>query len=143
MPDLTYLDTCFNSEGIQYLQRFRSIYKDLERSCLTQPPQQLDMCESAKASSETHILISNCITNHTKLHGAIPPHDAYYCYIQALKKSKDEYVPLCRVPVVTSSKEEQLLVSTSKKPVVKLSCNRHNNKYSYTRYVCCYDCLFP
>ena len=55
--------------------------------------------------------------------------------LQALKKSKDEYVPMCRVPLITSSKEEQHIISTCRKPIVKLSCNRHNNKYSYTRYV--------
>nr|CAG4634900.1 EOG090X090D [Alona affinis] len=40
--------------------------------------------------------------------------------------------PACRVPLVTSAREEQILISTSAKPVVKLLINRHNNKYSYT-----------
>lgn len=39
---------------------------------------------------------------------------------------------ICRVPLITSHKEEQLLITNSPKPVVKLLINRHNNKYSYT-----------
>lgn len=40
--------------------------------------------------------------------------------------------PLCVIPVVTSRKEEERLIQTSDKPVVKLVYNRSNNKYSYT-----------
>ncbi|XP_075891989.1 BTB/POZ domain-containing adapter for CUL3-mediated RhoA degradation protein 2 [Nelusetta ayraudi] len=40
--------------------------------------------------------------------------------------------PLCVIPVVTSIKEEEQLIQTSAKPVVKLVYNRSNNKYSYT-----------
>ncbi|XP_069578626.1 BTB/POZ domain-containing adapter for CUL3-mediated RhoA degradation protein 2 [Brachyistius frenatus] len=40
--------------------------------------------------------------------------------------------PLCVIPVVTSSKEEDRLIQSSTKPVVKLVYNRSNNKYSYT-----------
>lgn len=40
--------------------------------------------------------------------------------------------PICRVPLITSQKEEQYLISSTSKPVVKLLINRHNNKYSYT-----------
>ncbi|XP_028320495.1 BTB/POZ domain-containing adapter for CUL3-mediated RhoA degradation protein 2 [Gouania willdenowi] len=40
--------------------------------------------------------------------------------------------PLCGIPVITSSKEEEKLIHTSTKPVVKLVYNRSNNKYSYT-----------
>ncbi|XP_023220442.1 BTB/POZ domain-containing adapter for CUL3-mediated RhoA degradation protein 3 [Centruroides vittatus] len=50
----------------------------------------------------------------------------------ALRKHDMEAVPICRVPLITSSKEEQNLISVSTKPVVKLLINRHNNKYSYT-----------
>lgn len=39
---------------------------------------------------------------------------------------------LCVIPVVTSSKEEERLIQSSTKPVVKLVYNRSNNKYSYT-----------
>ena len=55
----------------------------------------------------------------------------------ALKRRERErdVEPVCRVPLVTSAREEQMLISTSAKPVVKLLINRHNNKYSYTRYV--------
>ncbi|XP_013420735.1 BTB/POZ domain-containing adapter for CUL3-mediated RhoA degradation protein 3 [Lingula anatina] len=52
----------------------------------------------------------------------------------ALKKKQEEMDPICKVPLITSSKEEQLLISSTSKPVVKLSCNRHNNKYSYTSH---------
>ncbi|CAH3039364.1 unnamed protein product [Porites evermanni] len=50
---------------------------------------------------------------------------------KALEKKKEEHDPICRVPLITSAKEERQLV-TGKKPVVKLSYNRSNNKYSYT-----------
>lgn len=40
--------------------------------------------------------------------------------------------PLCVIPVVTSCKEEERLIQSSSKPVVKLVYNRSNNKYSYT-----------
>nr|CAG4651964.1 EOG090X090D [Triops cancriformis] len=63
----------------------------------------------------------------------------YYCITDLisaceafLKKKDHETEPICRVPLITSQREEQLLISTSTKPVVKLQFNRHNNKYSYT-----------
>nr|CAG4639322.1 EOG090X090D [Daphnia magna]SVE79593.1 EOG090X090D [Daphnia magna]SVE81422.1 EOG090X090D [Daphnia magna]SVE82031.1 EOG090X090D [Daphnia magna]SVE82585.1 EOG090X090D [Daphnia magna] len=65
----------------------------------------------------------------------------YYCVAElvnacenALKRRERErdVEPACRVPLVTSAREEQMLISTSAKPVVKLLINRHNNKYSYT-----------
>ncbi|XP_044540801.1 BTB/POZ domain-containing adapter for CUL3-mediated RhoA degradation protein 3-like, partial [Gracilinanus agilis] len=51
---------------------------------------------------------------------------------QAALQNKDSYEPFCKVPVITSSKEEQKLIATSNKPAVKLLYNRSNNKYSYT-----------
>lgn len=64
----------------------------------------------------------------------------YYCIgelaescEQALQRKDRETDPICRVPLITSQKEEQLLISSTTKPVVKLLVNRHNNKYSYTR----------
>lgn len=50
------------------------------------------------------------------------------------KKEREsrESEPICRVPLITSQKEEQYLITTATKPVVKLLINRHNNKYSYT-----------
>ncbi|NWW62781.1 BACD3 protein, partial [Ptilorrhoa leucosticta] len=51
---------------------------------------------------------------------------------QAALQNKDAYEPFCKVPVITSSKEEQKLIATSNKPAVKLLYNRSNNKYSYT-----------
>jgi len=63
----------------------------------------------------------------------------YYCISelsaaceQALLKKEREAEPICRVPLITSQKEEQLLINSTSKPVVKLLINRHNNKYSYT-----------
>lgn len=63
----------------------------------------------------------------------------YYCISelaesceQALLKRERDAEPICRVPLITSQKEEQLLISSTSKPVVKLLINRHNNKYSYT-----------
>lgn len=84
----------------------------------------------------------------------------YYCILdladfcdRALQNKQKEPEPICRVPLITSQKEEQLLISSSVKvhfpflwlfiesysknsffiqPVVKLLINRHNNKYSYT-----------
>lgn len=48
-----------------------------------------------------------------------------------LQKERLE-LPLCVVPLVTSRKEEERLISSSTKPMVKLVYNRSNNKYSYT-----------
>uniref|UniRef100_A0A670Z975 BTB domain-containing protein n=1 Tax=Pseudonaja textilis TaxID=8673 RepID=A0A670Z975_PSETE len=42
------------------------------------------------------------------------------------------YDPLCHIPMVTTPKEEQQIISRCSKPVVKLLHNRSNNKYSYT-----------
>lgn len=66
----------------------------------------------------------------------------YYCIdelAEAIEKNlKDkevmmsDVVPICRVPLITSQKEEQALInSCATKPVVKLLINRHNNKFSY------------
>ncbi|KAJ8280948.1 hypothetical protein GJAV_G00061380 [Gymnothorax javanicus] len=48
----------------------------------------------------------------------------------ALQDSKER--ALCMIPVITSAKEEERLIQTCTKPVVKLLYNRSNNKYSYT-----------
>lgn len=48
------------------------------------------------------------------------------------KRKEKELSPICRVPLITSTSEENYLISQSTKPVVKLLINRHNNKYSYT-----------
>ncbi|XP_015787118.1 BTB/POZ domain-containing adapter for CUL3-mediated RhoA degradation protein 3 [Tetranychus urticae] len=50
----------------------------------------------------------------------------------ARSKESNRTEPICRVPLITSSKEEAMLINNSTKPVVKLLINRHNNKYSYT-----------
>merc|ERR1719348_1931033 len=44
-----------------------------------------------------------------------------------------DVIPICRVPLITSQREEQALINgNNMKPIVKLLINRHNNKYSYT-----------
>ncbi|KAG7266418.1 hypothetical protein CRUP_001983 [Coryphaenoides rupestris] len=50
----------------------------------------------------------------------------------AMQKQKDVYEGICRIPMITSAKEEQKMIATCRKPVVKLQNNRGNNKYSYT-----------
>ncbi|XP_043942254.1 BTB/POZ domain-containing adapter for CUL3-mediated RhoA degradation protein 1 isoform X1 [Protopterus annectens] len=50
----------------------------------------------------------------------------------ALQQKNEGYDPVCRIPMITSPKEEQMIISSSNKPVVKLLHNRSNNKYSYT-----------
>ncbi|CAB0028065.1 unnamed protein product [Trichogramma brassicae] len=63
----------------------------------------------------------------------------YYCITelaesceQALLKRERENDPTCRVTLITSQREEQVILKSTIKPVVKLLVNRHNNKYSYT-----------
>ncbi len=83
-----------------------------------------------------HVPIPEAVTDIEELHA-----EAKYYLVSglvdkcntALKRKKDEYNPVCRIPVITSQKEAQLLISTSHKPIVKLLYNRQNNKYSYTR----------
>merc|ERR1711862_858430 len=68
----------------------------------------------------------------------------YYC-IEELVEHTDKAVknmkrdtmlevePRCRVPLITSLKEEQALIqANASKPLIKLLINRHNNKNSYT-----------
>uniref|UniRef100_A0A2P2I8Y2 BTB/POZ domain-containing adapter for CUL3-mediated RhoA degradation protein 3-like n=1 Tax=Hirondellea gigas TaxID=1518452 RepID=A0A2P2I8Y2_9CRUS len=50
----------------------------------------------------------------------------------SLRQLDTEKEPVCRVPLITSQREEQLLIQSTSRPVVKLLLNRHNNKYSYT-----------
>lgn len=63
----------------------------------------------------------------------------YYCIEElaescerAMENKRKENHSVCMVPLITSTKEENMLISSSTMPVVKLSINRHNNKYSYT-----------
>ncbi|KAF7987995.1 hypothetical protein HCN44_004811 [Aphidius gifuensis] len=63
----------------------------------------------------------------------------YYCIneltescAEALRRKQRDAKPICRVALITSQSEEQLLISSTSKPIVKLLLNRHNNKYSYT-----------
>merc|ERR1719369_1815572 len=67
----------------------------------------------------------------------------YYCIeeltqaceasMSKLGDSDTDLLPICRVPLITSQKEELALIATNQtKPMVKLLINRHNNKYSYT-----------
>ncbi|XP_039620804.1 BTB/POZ domain-containing adapter for CUL3-mediated RhoA degradation protein 1-like isoform X1 [Polypterus senegalus] len=50
----------------------------------------------------------------------------------ALQQKTEGYDPVCRIPMITSPKEERKVISSCNKPVVKLQHNRSNNKYSYT-----------
>lgn len=52
--------------------------------------------------------------------------------LSAMQKQKDILETVCRIPMITSVKEEQRMIATCRKPVVKLQNNRGNNKYSYT-----------
>eukprot|EP00064_Thunnus_orientalis_P015371 superscaffoldBa00002838_g15423 len=52
--------------------------------------------------------------------------------LTAMQKQKDVFESVCRIPMITSVKEEQRMIATCRKPVVKLQNNRGNNKYSYT-----------
>ncbi|AWP18755.1 putative BTB/POZ domain-containing adapter for CUL3-mediated RhoA degradation protein 3-like [Scophthalmus maximus] len=52
--------------------------------------------------------------------------------LSAVQKQKDVFETVCRIPMITSAKEEQKMIATCRKPVVKLQNNRGNNKYSYT-----------
>merc|ERR550519_3000394 len=65
----------------------------------------------------------------------------YYCIEELMQACENglsklgdgDILPICRVPLITSEKEEIALISNNPtKPVVKLLINRHNNKYSYT-----------
>merc|ERR1719188_2574393 len=50
-----------------------------------------------------------------------------------LKEPAETVVPIVRVPLITSQKEEAALISANMSlPIVELLINRHNNKYSYT-----------
>jgi len=61
----------------------------------------------------------------------------YYCVQELVREVEEALVvgdpePACQVPILTSAHEEQVLIAKMTKPMVKLNCNRHNNKYSYT-----------
>lgn len=52
--------------------------------------------------------------------------------LSTLQKRSENYEGGCHIPMITSAKEEQRMIASCKKPVVKLQNNRGNNKYSYT-----------
>lgn len=56
---------------------------------------------------------------------------AQHC-LNTLQKRRSGVDSVCRIPMITSAKEEQMMIATCRKPVVKLQNNRGNNKYSYT-----------
>ncbi|KAF6203551.1 hypothetical protein GE061_001883 [Apolygus lucorum] len=67
----------------------------------------------------------------------------YYCITELMqgcdltsvkkeKESESSKESMCKVPLVTSPKEEQNILGATSKPIIKLLINRHNNKYSYT-----------
>ncbi|MCL4116788.1 UNVERIFIED_CONTAM: hypothetical protein GTU68_050791 [Idotea baltica] len=64
----------------------------------------------------------------------------YYCMSDlnelcesAIHQKENEFKdPKHMVQLITSQEEEQRIVQSTTKPIVKLHLNRHNNKYSYT-----------
>ena len=48
------------------------------------------------------------------------------------KRNSDDTDACCKVIMLTSAKELPNIISSVRKPIVKLAINRHNNKYSYT-----------
>ncbi|EDV24092.1 uncharacterized protein TRIADDRAFT_4579, partial [Trichoplax adhaerens] len=54
--------------------------------------------------------------------------------LKHLEGKNRHYIPICRVPIITSIQEEQKIVSAANKPCIKLLYNRSNNKYSYTSF---------
>jgi BTB/POZ domain-containing adapter for CUL3-mediated RhoA degradation protein len=81
---------------------------------------------------------SVALPESSKLLAELLAESKYYC-IEELAESceralevKKKEIPICRVPLITSNSEENFLIASSTKPVVKLLINRHNNKYSYT-----------
>lgn len=48
------------------------------------------------------------------------------------RKNAGDTDACCKVIMLTSAKELPNIVTTVRKPIVKLAINRHNNKYSYT-----------
>ena len=48
------------------------------------------------------------------------------------RKTTGDTEACCKVIMLTSAKELPNIVTTVRKPIVKLAINRHNNKYSYT-----------
>lgn len=66
----------------------------------------------------------------------------YYCMSDlselcqsALRQKESEKDFKWKVQLITSPQEEQRIIMSTSKPVVKLLLNRHNNKFSYTRLV--------
>ncbi|KAK0417490.1 hypothetical protein QR680_013041 [Steinernema hermaphroditum] len=55
-------------------------------------------------------------------------------WIQAFSRANDDMALLSmrRVPTVSTRKEAEQVIAATKKPLIKLLLNRHNNKYSYT-----------
>ena len=62
----------------------------------------------------------------------------YYCIQDLVEQLEQALDPastpgiICYIPLVTNASESELILQSTKKPVIKLLCNRHNNKYSYT-----------
>ncbi|CAF1269208.1 unnamed protein product [Adineta steineri] len=68
-------------------------------------------------------------------------HEAKFYCIESLieqqlrtrsRKNAGDTDACCKVIMLTSAKELPNIVTTVRKPIVKLAINRHNNKYSYT-----------
>uniref|UniRef100_A0A915PSA4 BTB domain-containing protein n=1 Tax=Setaria digitata TaxID=48799 RepID=A0A915PSA4_9BILA len=53
-------------------------------------------------------------------------------WLKVITKEDVEPAGICMVPLVSTKKDCDRIVTSTTKPVIKLLINRHNNKYSYT-----------
>lgn len=86
-----------------------------------------------------HLSLPDCTRTLTEL-----LHEAKFYCIQSLVELLEQHIraralktagdidACCKVIMLTSAKELPHIISTVRKPIVKLAINRHNNKYSYT-----------
>ncbi|XP_066578055.1 BTB/POZ domain-containing adapter for CUL3-mediated RhoA degradation protein 1 [Amia ocellicauda] len=113
-----HTEVTIDSEGWLVLDRsgrhFGSVLNFLRDGAVPLPdcPRELEEILSEARYYRLQGLVSHCLT--------------------ALQKRAEGYEAVCRIPMITSPKEEQRMIASCKKPVVKLQHNRGNNKYSYT-----------
>ncbi|XP_062874657.1 BTB/POZ domain-containing adapter for CUL3-mediated RhoA degradation protein 1 [Trichomycterus rosablanca] len=111
-------ETTLDSEGWVVLDRcgrhFSLVLNFLRDGTVSLPESQQELQEVLKEAQFYRLqgLIQHCLST--------------------LQKRSDVYEGGCCIPMITSAKEEQRIIATCRKPVVKLQNNRGNNKYSYT-----------
>ncbi|XP_026853700.2 BTB/POZ domain-containing adapter for CUL3-mediated RhoA degradation protein 1 [Electrophorus electricus] len=112
------VDVTIDSEGWVVLDRcgrhFPLVLNFLRDGTVPLPESQRELEEVLKEAQYYRLqgLVQHCLTT--------------------LQKRSEFYEGGCRIPMITSAKEEQRMIATCRKPVVKLQNNRANNKYSYT-----------